>query len=219
MNQQLIDSINQYLKGNSSYTEGCSLFYSLTTNKQFAIRLMRNDSKLNRDTLIYELQKIIDEIQIKHSIETVEDVLTKVKIDNISQLNDPSVSITQKNDIEFKMREQWKYLYRHRGHLHGRLHEAITNELRHDIAIQIMSTQKQIDTLNLELSNLENGEIPIRFLENKISSTDYRAIQNLKAYIRRDKYRLSQEITVSERKKLLSNISKYEKKIKEYAEN
>lgn len=210
MNQELINQVNQYLKGNSSYTAGCSLFFSLTTNKQFALRLMRSDSEVNQATLRYQLEKISEAYSVDPSLEQEPSPPTPPK--TIFQVENTTA---EPIGVELKMRDEWKALYRRRGHLHGRLHEAQTEQSRHEIAREIVSVQKQIDSLNLELENLKGGAIPLRFLEKTISAEAYKKIQNLKAYIRRDKFSLTGDVTTSERKKLLENIAKYEQKIKQ----
>lgn len=231
----MFKTIEAYLDGTLSYMEGCSVFLSITNNKNFALRLMREENEVNEQTLRYELTKYLqsqpnywDSVVagvpywkfIAPSSEPHQPEQPKSFL-NITQPYTPGTFVEdQEHDqsVHHSILKERNALMRERGHFHGQLHNAKTVEERYEIACKLMSLQRSIDSLNLDLENLKGGAIPVRFLQKTLSADQYKRIENVKRYINRYKQRLNEATTQAEQQKLRAKLLKFENELKNYGE-
>lgn len=226
--QDLINKAKSYLNGDLSYTEGISVFIQLTRNKQLIKFLTGPYSVAREQKLKYELSKFT-----KHNEKS-----TKITVQSRSSEPDPIIenqhkpvqktpTKTEHNPVRSnpnhhypgdsfsvsvvgRIEAERKEKYRERGHQHGRLHEAISDESRKGIALQILDVQSEIDQLNRELKEAKQGNIPPRFAKKSLSAEQYIKIRNLKQYIARYKKQIEQAETVQRRKQLEELLRKNE---------
>lgn len=226
----MLKKIEAYLNGTLSYMDGCSVFLSISNNRQFALRLMSNETEVNIQTLKYELtkylqsqpnywQSVVAGVPYSEFINPIETHSEqKQPTNNLTQpYTSTSYSQQQEDDgIHNKVLEQRNALMRERGHFHGQLHIAKTKEERFEIASKLMSLQSSIDSLNLDLQNLKGGAIPVRFLQKTLSADEYKRIENIKRYISRERKKLSEAKTPSEADKIRARLFKFEEELKKY---
>lgn len=210
--------IKEYLEKGGSYEYGCSLFLIITHNKAYAARLMATDNEQNRKLLHVELSTYIKsqpgywEEFVNETNEAAMHPEPEV-VQSIQSVFKESKPID--TDIKNRIRNERNALMRERGHLHGRLHEAETNEQRHELAIQIMEVlQPRIDILNQELRNVDSGQIPERFLKQNLTAEQYKQIENLKKYIRRTKSEITKTTDPNRVILLEAKLTEFEEKLK-----
>lgn len=216
----MIEAIESFLKGEQPYQVGCSLFLSITTNKHFALRLMATQSESHEKMLHAELTQYVQsqpgywERFVSEEVEEVEPQKQKVETSYSFQEKKSVSTGSVKESIETTRKEY----YRERGHLHGRLHEAHTDEERYELAKQIMTLRTKIDAINRQLKEINAGDIPVDYLREKLTGEQYKEIQNLKKYIRRTTNELAKETSKSIRAKLEQKLAEYNKKLSKYAQ-
>ena len=205
----MISKLNLYLNGAMSYQEACSIFFKYSKNKILATNLLKRENDSNSQKLKYEIKKLISENKIAPEVipSITNELLIKKSIEIDFKNN------TQNNPIQQKVIDKRNQLYRERGHLHGRLHEANTNESRKEIATEIITIQKTIDDLNRDLRLIETGEIPSKYIKTVATAEDYLEVRNAKMYIARYQKKLS-SCGPEEKNRYLKLIDKYQAKIK-----
>jgi hypothetical protein len=218
----LIEKLNSYLNGALSYYEACSIFGIVSKNKRISQNLMRDDSKKNREKLEYEIKKILKNSPQAVRIDTevlkyISEPLIQEKPTIKQETKSISFSLIAENKssgIKNSILERRKELYRERGHFHGRMHEAETNEARYELAKSIMDIQPKIDSLNRDLKEIENGQLPSKYLKTEATAGEFRTVRNVKMYIARAKKKLLTETNPSEIEKLKSLLESYNQKLK-----
>lgn len=78
-----------------------------------------------------------------------------------------------------------KQAYNQRGHFHGMLHAAKTNEERYAYASEIMSLQKRIDTLNEDLRKMQQNKLPTKTALQYMTAEQYKHYNALIDSLRR----------------------------------
>ena len=127
----------------------------------------------------------------------------------------PTFSVaTSKSNVPTSLKDrvldERKALYLKRGHLHGRLHEAETDEQRFDLAKDLYIIQQKIDEYNRDLRQIEAGEIPTRYLATNATGAEVLRRRNLMIYIARAKKELPNITDEKKRKKKLGMLQEYE---------
>ena len=213
----MISKLEQYLKGNISYFEACSLFVLIAKNKILATNLLKRDTLSNREKLRYEIKKISTEKKsdLKIEPEFVE-LIQKESTVFQQKFNQPTITTvfpdSKTSSIESRILDERRNLYLERGHVHGRLHEVASDDERGELAKRIIEIQPKIDELNRDLRQIENGSIPEKYLKTKATAEEYLELRNAKMYIARYK-KLFKTATPSEQKRLSELIKKYEAKL------
>jgi hypothetical protein len=124
-----------------------------------------------------------------------------------------SVSSDELIGIKESILRSRKESYRLRGHLHGKLHLAYTDEERYQLANQIMELQPKIDQLNKDLKDVNSGTIPNEYIKTELSAADYIRIQNLKLYISRYKKKIEKAISIEQRNRYIKHLEAHEKEL------
>lgn len=78
-----------------------------------------------------------------------------------------------------------KQAYNQRGHFHGMLHAAKTNEERYAYACEIISLQKRIDTLNEDLRKMQQNKLPTKTALQYMTAEQYKHYNSLIESLRR----------------------------------
>jgi hypothetical protein len=222
MTKDLIHSIFAFLEKGGPYEYGCSLFFSIASNRLLAGRLMASDSEPNRETLNYELTKYL------HSQPNYWERYVSGEFDSSSPADPEPAHIEDKNpvfqfkdwisspqtnppktDIRSKVFFAWKDLYRDRGHLHGRLHQAGTDQDRLEIQKQMIIIQKQIQGFSSDLILIDQGEIPSKYLQSTTTVENFKNRETINRNIRRNLQKLNSTTDPE-------LIKKYQEKIEEY---
>lgn len=214
----MISKLEQYLKGNISYFEACSLFVLIAKNKILATNLLKRDTLSNREKLRYEIKKLSSDKNSAPKIELefievkqIEKSITQPKITQSSTTTFLPDSKT--STIESRILEERKTLYLERGHIHGRMHEVSCDDERGELAKRIIEIQPKIDELNRDLRQIENGSIPEKYLKTKATAEEYLELRNAKMYVARYKKELS-TASPNDQQRLMRLIKKYEAKLK-----
>jgi len=229
---ELINQANKYLNGDLSYDEGISIFSQLSRNK-FLIRVLSSkptpakERKLHHEisqlTKRYETStknskpaqtnvaegstgtKPVDATQLTE--ETNKDFPSS---DRHSYISDSDADPGLKTGIELKRKE----LYRLRGHLHGSLHKAVSDQDRYTIALKIMDTQQEIDSVNKDLRSIDAGHIPSKYLKQDKTADQFVQIRNAKMYISRFEKKVQSAKTIDERNKYQEILDKHRANLK-----
>lgn len=206
------EQIFDFLKGKLAYNEAVSLFLVLSNKHTVANMLLSiGDNVTNRTYLLNYFRSQIDTVPAPVEqlppIEETNSSIPELKFER----SIPADSI-QINSIRVEFDSEWKQAYRQRGHLHGRLHEAVSDEVRYEIAKELMSIQKKINELNLLKAEFDKGIIPQKFLTEKLSAQTYTRIQRLRFYIQREEKKLL-SCKDSESIKIQSRIENFKKEL------
>jgi len=233
--KEAISQANNYLNGNLQYDVGVSIFMKLSKNLILARHFLQGYSAQREDKLKYELKKLTkqnEQIQkpstkpLRSRSNEPDPITTHFSESpqkNINQDgNHPSNSDRYSNisssDVDSglisNLNQKRKELYRFRGHLHGQLHSAPTDESRYELAHQIMKTQSSIDVLNRDINSTTVGSIPSKYLKKDKTADEYVRIRNLKTYIARFEKKLEGCTTVEEKEKLQSILKKHKEELK-----
>lgn len=218
----MLESLSKYLNGTISYNEACAIFSIVSKNKRIAAYLLKDNSKKNQEKLTYEIKKLLNEKSIdwRNSVEsiTVESNLFPQKMTFIPDLSSENVDSfipqSSKNTISDSIDLKLKNYYRERGHLHGRLHEAQTDEDRYEIAIQIVTIQRKIDSLLNDKKSMIEGNVPTQYLKQEASAKEFTTVRNAKIYIARLSKELESCSDPSRIKKLEKLIEKHKTALK-----
>lgn len=232
--EDLINKANCYLNGDLSYTEGVSVFIQLTRNKHLVKHFSGPQNHMREKKLKYELGKII-----KHNekrLKTKSSALQSGTVQHVSDHADFKRSLQERSvqtnnhhhlsgynpdyssdpadlSIISRIEQERREQYRIRGHEHGRLHEAISDSNRREIALRILDIQSTIDQLNKELNDARKGKIPSRFVKETITAAQFINIRNLKYYIARYKRELEKVDNIQRKEKLQQLIEKNQQKL------
>lgn len=193
-----------------SYQEACTIFFMVCKNKILAGNLLKSDKPSNQEKLNYEVKKLLEASNIDwRSAPRIE--LPKTTILK-KQVNQPTYTSLPSFDSPLKTRvlDERKALYLERGHLHGRLHEVESDQEAKELAIQILSIQTKIDEYNRDLRQIENNEIPNRYLKTTASGEEVLRMRNLKIYIARYKKELQTATDPTRIKVLNKKLNEFE---------
>lgn len=229
---QLLQKASKFLNGELSYNVGVSVFLQLSRNTNLK-RLFLLPHSEEREV---QLRKQLHEITKQHENKHQEPITHSSHDDQASErlriANEPQElhnikenhsrtdrysyhpSGTHVSGLDSKLQQQRKELYRMRGHYHGQLHKARTDEERHQLAIKIMDTQDQINKVNRDLRAIEAGNVPSKYLKQDKTADEFVRIKNLKMYISRFEKRLETCTTVAEKEKINSILTKHKEELK-----
>lgn len=229
--KELLEKASSYLNGDLSYNVGVSVFLKLSKNENlnrvFLLphsqeRELQLKNELSKITKLYEKTEFHP--RKAHDHKTGERLRSAnesqefhvIQKDNHFPISSNSLSNrTAVPELIERLQSKRKELYRLRGHLHGQLHSASSDEFRHEIASKIMSTQTDIDTLNRDIVKVNSGETPAQYLKKDRSAEEYVQIRNLKMYISRYEKKLKSCTTLEDKKKFESIIEKHEESLKQ----
>lgn len=227
MAKDLTHSIYAFLEKGGPYEYGCSLFFSITSNRFLASRLMVSDSDPNRETLKYELTKYLHsqpnywERYVSGEFDLdpdIPEVSPGFGLNTDFVLMDwvqPLEPASPESDIRSKVVLARKDLYRDRGHLHGRLHQAGTDQDRLAIQKQMMIVQKKINGFNSDLNLIDQGEIPTKYVQATTTVENFKNRENINRNIRRNQQKIKSTSDPVLIKKYQDKIEQYKKQLQE----
>lgn len=232
--ENLSDLIKGIENGDIDYYDGVSIFLRYSENRILTRNLMSRKNKANEDKLIYELKKLQQNeksntaklsatqsnigANAQNFIKPTSEKLNEATLDRNFPVNNPRFTDTNVSvslGLTQSLEQTRKLYYRERGHYHGMLHNAKTDEERFELASKIIATQDKIDKSNSELNQLKEGEIPTAYLKENKSAEDYMKVRNYKMYIARYEKQLLEASTVAAKTKLETKISEYKTKLEE----
>lgn len=181
---QVNKRISEFLKGNSSYFDGVALFSQLSRNQSLMRTLGKGDTERNRELLAYQLGKFYDD--------TLEEEEEEVFFEEIRE-ESIKPSIEKISHIQSGFSEDIKTLYRTRGHLHGQLHNARSNQERLELMRQLDKVQTAIDANHENVVKLENGIIDKKMMDLSHTADEKREMRNLRQNINRLKLQLQRQ--------------------------
>jgi hypothetical protein len=230
MDPELIRQANSYLNGDLSYNVGVSVFIKISRNenlnRQFLLphspeREKNLKNELYKITKLYENNektsgpkydhqtgqrlRLIDEPQELYAIEK-----TNTRSTSSGNISNGSVL----SGLTDRLQNQRKELYRLRGHLHGQLHIANTDEERHQLAFRIMNSQGEIDDLNRDIKSIESGNVPSKHLKVNRSADEYIRIRNLKTYIARYEKKIENCTSLKGKQKFEAILNNHKEELK-----
>jgi hypothetical protein len=224
----LINAIKSYIEGKLNYNVGLSLFMRICCDKSILIELFGAETKAKKQLLTdklleyYEEQEQLDQRKCA-SIRNSKNNNSSSR--NNAEGNEDSIlrpdnyrfiavsNIPSDDSIIESLESEWRNLYRQRGIIHVDLYNAISDEKRHEIALNLMRIQKQIDGINEEKRKVKAGSIPERFIKQSRTAEEFIEIQNLKSYIAKFERLLKKEITAEEREKYQRLLNKHQSKL------
>jgi len=224
------NEIPGFLRSPKDYSFGLSLLKTVSSNKTLLSILEKGESVVNRKLLLIELNKYVTipqnhvkkttatEILPKRQtayrnvradiVRNSEEVRTEKRVPVRTESPDSSSS-PYHADLLNRIHNQRKQLYATRGHLHGRLHEASTDQARYSIASELMSVQREIDKLNEDLDKAKSGvEIPKTV--SLMTGEEVAAIERCKSYVRRYRNKLKKAKTEAEKQKFQAFLDRYQ---------
>jgi hypothetical protein len=224
----LINEIKDYIEGKLNYNVGLSLFMRICSDKSILVELFGAETIAKKQLLTDKLLEYYEEQQ-----QLVQCEFTRLRTankNNSSTRNNAEGnedSILRSDDYRFvavsnipsndsiieSLESEWRNLYRQRGIIHVDLFNAISDEKRHEIAMNLMRIQKQIDGINEEKRKVKAGSIPERFIKQSRSAEEFIEIQNLKSYIAKFERLLKKQITAEEREKYQRLLNKHQSKL------
>jgi hypothetical protein len=206
MNLQEIKSfIDNFKEGKQSYENGVSLFFDLSGKKVVKETLLKiGSNQSNIQYLINFFNQYVQEHEPPPVPEPQISITSSIHLQ--PSIHYPSAEVST---FKEKFYEDWKLLYKQRGHLHGRLHEAATDNLRYEIAKEIMEVQHKIESMNKQKEEVDNGIVPHDYLKVSASAEVFSRVKNLKVYIQRETKKLDQETDPAKRAKIENRIKKF----------
>lgn len=227
--QQKIEKIKQFINGDLSYKEAVSIFLELSPNKHLCRVLFSSENKYNREKLKTEIKLIITNYEkstnalqsrpskpnpsITNIIESSQKNTYKNVLDNRSTVNNTSPNVHL--SIFDSICEKRKDAYRKRGHYHGQLHSAKSNQERFELAKQIYLIQKDLIEINEDYHQALNGNIPIKHTQKTNKDVEkVLRIQNLKIYVNRYTNKISKTNDPAQKEKYNQILKKYNDEIK-----
>lgn len=244
------DEIESFLTNKTDYSYGISLLASVHKNIRLIHNLSKKETPTNWEKLIYELKKYIKSNPVKTTQHGKENLRTnenqefspestRTKLSPIAKIYNKSIEIgaqkellpsnssshnshlaISKSALLDKVRENRMLLYRNRGHLHGRLHEAPTNEIRFELAKNIIAIQSDIEKINKDLSLIESGNIPRELVLDMMSGSQHKEYRNTQNYIvRYANYLKKDDLTDEKRKGYELKLEHYQSKIENFFAN
>jgi hypothetical protein len=228
------NEIPAFLRSPNDYCFGLSLLKAVSSNRLLISILEKGESVVNRKLLLIELNKHVTIPKNNVKAPKTTTVLSKRQNANRAQrtniigtgetvrpqvsvpIRTESVDISRSSadiDILNRIHNQRKQLYAERGHLHGRLHEASSDQARYEIATQLMNVQRQIDALNDDLDRAKSGD-SIPKTVSIMTGEEVAKIELYKNYVRRYRGKLNKATTDEERKKYSEYLDKYQSELK-----
>ncbi len=224
----LINEIKSYIEGKLNYNVGLSLFMRICSDKSILVELFGAETKAKKQLLTDKLLEYYEEQE-----QLVQCEFTRLRTANKNNSstrnnaegNEDSIlrpdnyrfvavsNIPSDDSIIESLESEWRNLYRQRGIIHVDLYNAISDEKRHEIALDLMRIQKQIDGINEEKRKVKAGSIPERFIKQSRSAEEFIEIQNLKSYIAKFERLLKKQITAEEREKYQRLLNKHQSKL------
>lgn len=227
----LLDQIESYLNGSCSYEHAATIFLMHGNKKTLAQRLLARKNDRNEEKLRYELEKIAETLRetptettieapinigaIRESINIrVETHQKNQSIDHFieSRNTDLSVDFSLKNLISIIETDR-KKLYKSRGFTHAQLSHASSDQERYEIAHKIQQIQDDIDQIERDYEDAKAGNVPEAYARTFLTADQYKEIENVKAYIRRYKNKISKANSVDEKQHLEAMLKKQETKL------
>jgi hypothetical protein len=221
---------NNYINGTLPYNEGVSIFIQLSKNLILSRHFLQGYSAQREEKLKYELKKLTkqNEQSTKKTTESLRrrtdepdsitpylskptqentpaDVSSRTISDRFTDLSDSEID----NGLIPRLNQKRKELYRLRGHLHGQLHSAVSDEQRFTLADKIMQTQRDIDVLNNDIKFSTAGSIPSKYLKKDKTASEFVRIKNLRTYISRFEKKLEECESIAQKEKLEVILKKH----------
>lgn len=239
-----VNEIQEWLMQKTPYSYGVELLSQVHNNQRLIFTLMKKESSQNLEKVIYELDKWLfnnkkteyNEIQENQELSTetnpkdksernesepvytssVESVEKRApqKLPIIPHTNRDRNLANNRSVLLSKVKEKRILLYRERGHLHGRLHEAPDDDQRKDLAFKIIDIQKEIEGANKGLKLVEQGKKPKELVLKMMTGEEYKEYRNTQNYVVRYKNNLKKtDLTADEQKRYSDKLEEYQKKL------
>jgi hypothetical protein len=221
---QLTDQIKLFLEGKLNYNVGLSLFMKVSSDKSVLIDLFGAETDAKKQLLTDKLLEYYEEYQQTHESEyqsirdseqnnshsrkTIESSKDSIPW-SIDYRYSPSSDIPSNDSIILHLASERKKLYNIRGNVHADLFNALTDERRHELALQIMKIQADIDNVNQEIRKVESGLVPERFIKQSRSAEEYIKIRNIQQYIKVFERKLQDKLTLEQREKYEKLLAKH----------
>ena len=206
-------NLNQFIdlfkKGESTFEDAVSLFLQLSGKNKVAETMLRiGDNASNRSYLFrfFELESQNQEV-IEPVLEDHPTVVQPIVITS------PVQQVEIDETIRNRFLKEWQMAYRERGHLHGRLHQAVTKNDRFLLAKLILKQQKEIDRLNEIKYQIDKGIIPGSYLKEVGTASEFVRCKNLKFYIQRYGRQLKTETDPKKQLKYKEKIAQFKKEL------
>lgn len=225
-NQEVLNFFN----GKPDYNVGLSLLMKFGTEKAVLLELFGKETDSKREKLFSILKNLIDKsktcipkseaykrtsvisIENNHSNsrKTVEVSENHFHGSNNNRFR-ASDSIPENATILESIRVKRAELYRLRSTLHNDLFNAISNETRKPLAFEIMRLSREIDEINNEFKDAQNGVIPERFVKVERTAEEYIKIDFTKKYVSKYKKLVANSDSVEKREHYQNLLEKHQK--------
>lgn len=229
------EEINNYLNGNLTYYEGVAILSMHIKNKVLPRNLLLRQ---NPKKLEYELKKILKIYESKKATkqqlprnakpqtivgsaveQTISTITEDSSVQTATHRNSADSYFDQpdnhtRSNVRSELEELRKQKYRKRGHLHGQLHNASSEQERFKLCRQLHLLQKEIDKLNQDYRSVLSGEIPTNYLKRSRTAEEYIRIKNLKLYVSRYQKKIETASSLEERARYQKKLEEYETELK-----
>lgn len=242
-----VDEIEHFITQKSDYSYGVYLLSQIHKNKRLIQTLLKKESNKNWEKLVYELQRHHERLRKhtenvektkefphqpkKHESSAIPAIHVKSlegRTPNEFQTSTSSATdfdrsnspVFHNNSVAHlieKVKAKRIKLYRSRGHLHGRLHEARTKDIRKQLARDIIDIQKEIESVNKDLQLIEEGKLPkelVLKMMDGATALEYRNVQNY--VVRYRNYLKKSNLTEDQKQRYQSKFEEYSTKLENY---
>jgi hypothetical protein len=215
--------LTEYLKGNLSVETGIALFIKYSPKRQLIRNVLSRRSEKMIKLMNIELAKIEKnqaQSQEKNTPKPIQpqEVETPISEKSPAPIREDHNVITKPDFVSRSLKESIlearKKLYRERGHLHGRLHEANNDQDRYVLARSLHDVQAKINQVNQDLRKVENGDPPTTYILNELDPAIYFRLRNVKQYISRYEKKVAGAKSIKERNRAQSHLDKYNHELK-----
>jgi hypothetical protein len=222
--------IKTYIENPTDYATGVALFKKYTPNAFIERILDKGDSPLNRKYIFSALSEFIYTQNEQKTTKQAPDTISQGReansrtgntrqfgnelrhgkqiVKNSNRLHHHPDHSGVSADLFGSVKIQRQKAYAHRGHLHGRLHGATTNEERLQLAAEILKLQKKIDAINEDFRKVEANEAPTKALLHYIPAEQYKKYKSCADLLKRYESDLRRAKTPEEKAKFERLVAK-----------
>ena len=235
-----INEIEIWLTKKEPYSYGLELLSTVFKNHRLLSNLARKENAKNLDKVVYELKKYLRNNTDNEDSKQIQRIYpkesTRVDIDKKPKSNTQSPNIRAEKELSpvlstnrnldfssdhshilSSVKEKRVLLYRERGHLHGGMHEALSENSRLSFAKKIMKLQSEIDAINTDMKLVEKGETPRSIILKMMSGKQYKEYLNAQNYVVRYKgYLKKSDLSSEQIKNYQGKLKQYENKVESY---
>jgi hypothetical protein len=227
---QILNQIFAYINGELSYNAGLSLFMKIPHDKDVLKSLFGLENPSKKEILIQNLKSYYHEnsaklVKAKHASaqpidqnHSVPPTITESAKSNHSWSSNyryTSANLAGETDsIKEHLHKERRRLYDLRKHLGSDLYNAVSDESRHQIAINILDICLDIDELHADLRRLELNQIPAKFIKKSRTAEEFVKMENARHYIRNYKRKIEKSTNTAEIERFKKLIEKHENNLK-----